>query len=104
MVLPSKGSATKPFFFGHEIWLKQSCANGPRIIILVLFSSGGAEGTARMPNYSSAPICLLCHKSMQVVRTIPAVAVARLPEVLVFYCEGCGEVETRERSRAACFC
>jgi hypothetical protein len=34
---------------------------------------------------------------MQVVRTIPAVA--RLPEVLVFYCEGCGEVETRARPR-----
>jgi hypothetical protein len=54
-----------------------------------------------MPNYRSAPICLLCHEPMQVIRTIPAVA--RLPEVLVFYCEGCGEVETRERGRAACF-
>ena len=102
MVLPSKGSATKPFFFGHEIWLKQSRANGPRIIILVLFSSGGAEGTARMPNYSSAPICLLCQEPMQAIRTIPEVA--RLPEVLVFYCDGCGELETRERGRAACFC
>jgi hypothetical protein len=101
MVLPSGGSATKPFFFEHEILLKQSRANGPCIIILVLFSLGGAEGTARMPNYSSAPICLLCQEPMQVVRTIPAVA--RLPEVLVFYCEGCGELETRERSRAACF-
>ena len=32
---------------------------------------------------------------MQVIRTIPEVA--RLPEVLVFYCDGCGELETRER-------
>ena len=55
-----------------------------------------------MPNYSSAPICLLCQGPMQLVRTIPAVA--RVLEVLVFYCESCGEVETRERSRAACFC
>jgi hypothetical protein len=37
---------------------------------------------------------------MHVARTIPAVA--RLPEVLVFHCEGCGEVETRERGHAAC--
>jgi hypothetical protein len=36
---------------------------------------------------------------MQVIRTIPEVA--RLPEVLVFYCDGCGELETRERGRAA---
>jgi hypothetical protein len=53
-------------------------------------------------DYNSAPICLLCQEPMQVVRTIPAVA--RLPEVLVFYCECCGEVETRERGRATCFC
>jgi hypothetical protein len=28
-------------------------------------------------------------------------AVAQLPEVAVFYCERCGEIETRERARAA---
>ena len=50
-----------------------------------------------MPNYSSAPICLLCQGPMQVIRTIPEVA--RLPEVLVFYCDGCGELETPTRSR-----
>ena len=93
----------KPFFLNHEILLKQSRANGPCIIILVLFSLWGApKGTARMPNYSSAPICLLCQEPMQVIRTIPAAA--RRPEVLVFCCEGCGEVETRERDLAACFC
>ncbi len=55
-----------------------------------------------MPNYSSASICLLCQEPMQVIRTISEVA--RLPELLVFYCDGCGELETRKRGRAACFC
>jgi hypothetical protein len=49
--------------------------------------------------YSSAPVCLLCSEAMQVARTIPAVG--QLPEVLVFHCEGCGEVETREHDCAA---
>jgi hypothetical protein len=49
--------------------------------------------------YFSAPVCVLCNEQMQVARTIPAVA--QLPEVLVFHCEGCGEVETREHDCAA---
>jgi hypothetical protein len=102
MVLPSSRSVTKPFFLEHEISLKQSGAKRPRIIILFLFSLGGAEGYAPMSNYSYAPICLFCQQPMQIIRTIPPVA--RLPEVLVFYCERCGEVETRERVRAACSC
>ena len=66
----------------------------------VLFSLGALKvHNARMPNYNSAPICLLCQESMQVLRTIPAVA--RLAEVLVLYCENCGEVEMRERGRTA---
>jgi hypothetical protein len=52
-----------------------------------------------MPNYNFAPSCLLCQEPMQVLRTIPAVA--RLPEVLVFYCAGCGEVEAGERGCGA---
>src|SRR3954466_3704898 len=47
MVLPSKGSATRPFFFGHEIWLKQSRANGPRIIIRAARSRDPAHPLAR---------------------------------------------------------
>jgi hypothetical protein len=92
----------KPYFLEHEIWLKQSRANGPCIRTdragSFLFWGALKVHNARMPN-NSAPVCLLCHEPMQVVRTIPAVA--RLPEVLVFYCEGCGEVETRERGRRA---
>jgi hypothetical protein len=95
--LPSGDDET--IFRRDEIRLKQSRANAPRIVIPVL-SLRGAESTARMPIHSSAPICLLCQQPMHVARTIPAVA--RLPEVLVFHCEGCGEVETRERGHAAC--
>jgi hypothetical protein len=96
-------SPTKPYFFEHEIWLKQSRANGPLHqtdhASSFLFRGALKVHNARMSNYNSAPICLLCQEPMQVVRTIPTVA--RLPEVLVFYCKGCGEVETRERDRAA---
>jgi hypothetical protein len=63
---------------------------------------GAPKGTARMPNYSSAAICLLCQDPMQVVRTIPAVA--RLPEALVFYCEGCGKSKRANEVAAGCFC
>jgi hypothetical protein len=56
--------------------------------------------SARMSHYYfSAPVCVLCNEPMQVARTIPAVA--QLPVVLVFHCEGCGEVETREHDCAA---
>jgi hypothetical protein len=56
--------------------------------------------SARMSHYYfSAPVCVLCNEPMQVARTIPAVA--QLPEVLVFHCEGCGDVETREHGCAA---
>jgi len=48
---------------------------------------------------SAAPLRLFCREPMQVARTIPAVAA--LPEVQVFHCERCGEVETREQNRAA---
>jgi hypothetical protein len=95
--LPGGGDET--IFRHDEIRLKQSRANAPASLFR-FFLFGGAESTARMPIHSSAPICLLCQQPMHVARTIPAVA--RLPEVLVFHCEGCGEVETRERGHAAC--
>jgi hypothetical protein len=43
--------------------------------------------------------CPRCRRSMKLVRTIPKLGV--FPELLIFSCPTCGEVETQEMEQAA---
>jgi hypothetical protein len=44
-------------------------------------------------------LCPKCRQPMALVRTVPKLGLF-LPELEVFRCRGCGEVETRERQPA----
>ena len=48
---------------------------------------------------SDIPKCPECREPMKLIRTIPHLGV--LPELLVFYCAACKEVETSEEYRHA---
>jgi len=48
----------------------------------------------KIPNNPPTLACLSCGDAMELVRTIPKLGV--LPELLVFHCPSCKEVDTKE--------
>ena len=52
-----------------------------------------AENYVLFMNTVRTVICPHCNQPMELVRTIPAID---LPELLVFYCQSCGHVDTQE--------
>jgi hypothetical protein len=60
---------------------------------------GGSNTTAHMAKaVYTTPICRRCRHPMKLSRTISEIGL--LPELLVFHCVGCDEVETQEDKRA----
>jgi hypothetical protein len=54
---------------------------------------------ARMKNTSRhSPICLLCGRPMKLERILPKVGA--MPEILVYHCAACNEVETNDKQAA----
>ena len=44
-------------------------------------------------------VCPVCGQAMKLLRTVPRLG--GLPELFIFLCPSCNEVETREEKRAA---
>ena len=64
---------------------------------VIIQAESNVEGAAM--HESDTPKCPECREPMRLIRTIPHLGI--LPELRVFYCAACKEVETREEHRHA---
>jgi ubiquitin C-terminal hydrolase len=54
-------------------------------------------GSSSVPDNALSPVCLSCGDTMRHFRTIPKLGVC--PELLVFHCPSCYEVEAKKARR-----